>query len=121
VVVGFSDKKGRVARSLETETDRDPDATFRSGARTFEFWVLDEETAAARVTALVEGASPRVLAGDTVLAAASNAARAHATSGLPSSAGDAAAGFCLGFFVDDEAPILDVPAGVVLLPLLGTL
>ena len=119
VIVGFSDKKGRVARSLETETDREPDATFRSGARSFEFWVLDEETAAARVTALVEGASPRVLGGASVLAAAAAAVRARAPAEAALPGADAAGGFCLGFFVDDEAPILDVPAGVVLLPLSG--
>jgi hypothetical protein len=116
VIVGFSDKKGRVARSLETETEREPDAAFRAGGRAFELWVLDEETAAARVTALVEAAAPRVLRGAQLLTAASAAARAHPPDTTSPPGATPAAGFCLGFFVDDEAPLLDVPAGIVLLP-----
>jgi hypothetical protein len=117
VVVGFSDKKGRVARALETETEREPDVSFRSGARSFELWVVDEENAAARVTALVESASPRVLGG--ALAALANA-RARAASATGAGTDDASA-FCLAFFVDDESPIAHVPAGVVLLPVQGAL
>jgi hypothetical protein len=119
VVVGFSDKKGRVARALETETEREPDVAFRSGARSFEMWVVDEETAAARVTALVEGANPRVLGG-AVSAWATVRARNAGTTTMSSGAEDAGA-FCLAFFVDDEGPVIPVPAGVVLLPVSGAL
>jgi hypothetical protein len=114
VVVAYADRKGRVTRTLDTETDRDPDATFLLGGTTGELWVVDEPTAAARVTALVEGAEPKVVGGAPLW-------RLRAQQARPAAGVDDAAAFGLAFFVDDEHPLDEVPSGVVLLPLQGTL
>jgi hypothetical protein len=92
--VAFTDKKGRVARSLETETEREPDVTVDRGGRSFSLWVIDDQTTTERVTALVEGGEPRVT---SAIAAVAD-------------------GFGLGFFVDAAQPSFPVPVGLVLLP-----
>jgi hypothetical protein len=118
VIVGYTDKKGRVTRTLETETDRDPDIALRAHGRTWELWVVDEETAAARVTALVEQGGPRVLVGAGLL---QTLTARRGTTGHRADGEDVARDFGLGFFVDDETAIEAVPAGLVLLPLSGAL
>jgi hypothetical protein len=114
VVVAYTDRKGRVARALETETDRDPDVSFVVDGARFELWVVDDDSATARLTALVEGAAPRVIDGAGVLGLLHAAARQ-----APSP--DDAASFALGYFVDDEHPAPALPAGIVLCPLQGSL
>lgn len=110
VVVSYVDKKGRVARSLESETEREPDAAFELGGRPCELWAVDDDSAAARVTALVEGQSLTVTAGGSAL----SSQRALVNN-------DDAAGFALAFFVDEESPVELVPIGVVLHALQGSL
>ncbi len=109
-VIRYVDKKGRVARSLESETEREPDASFTFDGCACELWAVDDDSAAARVTALVEGADLTVDSGHNALAR---------QRGLVNE--DSAAGFSLAFFVDDEAPVDSVPLGVVLHALDGTL
>lgn len=110
VVVRYVDKKGRVARSLESETEREPDATFSVDGKACELWAVDDDSAAARVTALVEGAALTVAAGENALARQRGMVEE-----------DNARGFALAFFVDDEAPVERVPLGVVLHSLEGPL
>ncbi len=110
VVISYVDKKGRVARSLESETEREPDASFEHAGQACELWAVDDDSAAARVTALVEGATLRVTIGGGLLAR---------QRGLVDE--DRAKGFALAFFVDDESPVEAVPVGVVLHSLAGAL
>jgi hypothetical protein len=112
-IVSYTDKKGRVTRSLETEMDRNPDASFRLGDRIFELWVVNEETVAERVTALVEGGKPRITAGESVLAALQARQRRDSASVTKD---ETARGLGLAFCVDDESVVPALPAGIVLLP-----
>lgn len=110
VVISYVDKKGRVARSLESETEREPDASFTWNQQACELWAVDDDSAAARVTALLEGAALTVKQGGSALAR---------QRGLVSD--DRASGFALAFFVDDEAPVARAPLGVVLHSIEGIL
>lgn len=112
-VIRYVDKKGRVARSLESETEREPDASFTFVGQSCELWAVDDDSAAARVTALVEGAALSVDAG--------HAALARQRDLVDGDADDSAKGYALAFFVDHEAPVVGVPLGVVLHSLEGTL
>ncbi len=113
-VIGFTDKKGRVSRALETETDREPDVAFALGAHRLELWTIDDETSAERLTALVQAGEPRLRGGAGALATL------RSTQPATRSDEDAAA-FGLGFFVDDEQRFTPPPTGVVLLPRAGAL
>ncbi|MDP2343734.1 MAG: DUF1015 family protein [Deltaproteobacteria bacterium] len=115
VVVSYVDKKGRVARSLESETEREPDAAFELQGRPCELWAVDDDSAAARVTALVEGQTLKVTSGARALSA-----QRSFSQGSKGNDDDAGA-FALAFFVDEESPVDLVPVGVVLHSLEGTL
>ncbi len=108
-VIRYSDQRGRVARSLESETEREPDAAFVIEGRPCELWAVDDDSAVARVTALIEAQSLRV---------AGNAPGAAQRSLVHD---DDARGFALAFFVDEESPVDLVPIGVVLHTLTGAL
>jgi hypothetical protein len=115
VVVSYVDKKGRVARSLESETEREPDAAFELQGRPCELWAVDDDSATARVTALVEGQTLKVTSGASALSAQRSFFQAS------KGADDDAAAFALAFFVDEESPVDLVPVGVVLHALEGAL
>jgi hypothetical protein len=103
-VLRYADKKGRIARSLESETEREPDAAFAFGGTNYELWAVDDDSAAARVTTLLESADVDVAHG------AARLARRR------SKASDDGAGFALAFFVDQEDTAAVPPRGCVLAP-----
>jgi len=104
VVVAFADKKGRIVRAMEAETEREPDAAFTVAGAAIEVWVVDDDSAAARLASLVEGASLSVVAGAEVLARQ----RARGTAEQPS--------WALGCFVDEDRPAGFLPVGVCMVP-----
>lgn len=108
VVVRFVDKKGRIARAIEAETEREPDATFNVDGASAELWVVDDESAAARISSLLEGAA--------LTAVERTRPTWAAYRGL--SVDDA---WGLACFVADDDDGDAVPAGVCLLPLRGPL
>jgi hypothetical protein len=55
VVIGFEEP--RVRRTLENAVDREADAAWRVGDTSFEMWCIDDESATARVRALLEDAA----------------------------------------------------------------
>lgn len=117
VVISYVDKKGRVARSLDSETEREPDASFDLDGKACELWAIDDDSAAARVTALVEGQALTITSGGAALAAQ----RALVNADENAEPNDDAAGYALAFFVDEESPVDVVPIGVVLHALEGSL
>ncbi len=102
IVVSFADKKGRISRAMEAETEREPDADFAVDGVTVEVWIVDDDSAAARLASLVEGAALTVVGGTDMLARAQQRAAQHP--------------WALACFVDDEHPPGFVPVGVCLLP-----
>ena len=104
VVLAFADKKGRITRAMEAETEREPDAEFAVDGVAVEVWVVDDDSAAARLASLVEGASLHVVAGAEALARA----RRRGTAEQPA--------WTLACFVDEERVAGFVPVGVCLLP-----
>jgi hypothetical protein len=107
-LVRFVDKKGRIARAIEAETEREPDATFTLDGATVEVWVVDDESAAARISSLLEGAT------------LSAVARTQATWASYRGLGDNDAWGLACFVPEDDAGDA-VPVGVCLLPLRGPL
>lgn len=97
IVVTFVDKKGRIARVVDNETEREPDAAFvltaAAGKTAVEVWIVDDDSAAARLASLLENAEP-------------------STASPPSSS----ASWQLGCFVDVDEPRGPVPVGICLLP-----
>lgn len=57
VVVRFVDKKKRIVKAIEAETDREPDASFSLGGAQIEAWIVDDDSAAARIASLLEAAT----------------------------------------------------------------
>lgn len=104
VVVAFADKKGRIVRAMEAETEREPDAAFTVAGASVEVWVVDDDSAAARLASLVEGASLRIVGGADELARH----RARGTVEQPA--------WALGCFVDEELPAGFLPVGVCMVP-----
>lgn len=104
VVVAFTDKKGRIVRAMEAETEREPDAAFTVAGAAVEVWVVDDDSAAARLASLVEGASLSVVAGADELARH----RARGSTEQPA--------WALGCFVDEELPVGFLPVGVCMVP-----
>jgi len=107
-LVRFVDKKGRIVRAIEAETEREPDASFTLDGATVELWVVDDESAAARISSLLEGASLAAVERTRPTWAAYRALGADDAWGLA----------C--FVAEDDAGDA-VPAGVCLLPLRGPL
>lgn len=103
-VLRYADKKGRIARSLESETEREPDAAFEFGGTHYELWAVDDDSAAARVTTLLESADVEVAHG------AAHLARRRAKGA------DDGASLALAFFVDQEDTAAVPPRGCVLAP-----
>lgn len=106
-LIRFGDKKGRIGRAIEAETEREPDACFALGAGTIEVWVVDDESAAARIAALLEGASLSLVERTAGTWAACRAQGSE--------------GFGLACFIDEADDGAAVPAGLCLLPLRGPL
>jgi len=104
VVLAFADKKGRITRAMEAETEREPDAEFALDGVAVEVWIVDDDSAAARLASLVEGASLNVVAGAEALARS----RRRSTAEQPA--------WALACFVDEERAAGFVPVGVCLLP-----
>jgi hypothetical protein len=107
-VVRFVEKKGRIARAMEAETEREPDASFVLDGASIEVWIVDDESAAARIASLLEQAT-------LSLVARTQAAWASYR-GQPT---DDAWGLACFVGADDDGGA--VPAGVCLLPLRGPL
>jgi hypothetical protein len=121
----FVDKKGKVARAVEVETEREPDAVLaisdtlpsadvmatglssRGSAVNTEVWVVDDESATARISTLLEGAELSLLE-------RSRASWAQTLAGGPAAWGLA----CFVGADDDGGP---VPVGLNVLPLRGPL
>ncbi|MBI1948420.1 MAG: DUF1015 family protein [Deltaproteobacteria bacterium] len=109
----------RVRRVLDNAADREADAGWTDGDATFELWVIDDETTAARLATMLGGAALELKAGAELLAThaafSSRLPRAHDEDRLP------AASFALCFLhpADDAWP--SVPRGAALLPLDGAL
>ncbi len=110
VVVSFEDKKGRIARAIEAETEREPDAAFSFGGAAVEVWAVDDESASARIAALLEGAK-LTLYNDAK--GAWKAARALDGSGVTP--------WALGCFIDSDDDLSHLPLGLVLLAQRGPL
>jgi len=104
----FKDKKGRIVRAIEAELEREPDAAFTLNGSQVETWVLDDESAAARIASLLEGSTLRLDDGSTPAWAAYRG-QPHPDP------------WALACFVDDDAETVGVPAGLCLLPLRGPL
>jgi hypothetical protein len=107
-LVRFVDKKGRIARAIEAETEREPDATFGLDGAAAELWVVDDESAAARISSLLQGTNLEAVERTRSTWAAYRAL-----------GGDEAWGLAC-FVVEDDAGDA-VPTGVCLLPLRGPL
>lgn len=109
----------RVRRVLDNAADREADATWSEDGRTWELWVIDDETTAARITALLDGSSLKVLEGGELLAAhAAHAAR------QPRARDDdraQASQYALCFLHPEGDAWPMVPRGAALLPLGGEL
>jgi hypothetical protein len=121
----FIDKKGKVARAVEAETEREPDAVFvvadaplsddaaftgstsRGAAVSTEIWIVDDESATARISTLLEGTEISVLQ------------RSRASWGQTVARGPAAWGLACFVGVDDDGG--PVPVGLTVLPLRGPL
>lgn len=118
VVASFS-ADTRARRVLDNAADREADASWTDGDSSFELWVLDDETTAARVGAMIDGASLSLMGGGELLAAhAAFAARQTRTldEERPQAAQHA---LCFLHPNGDEWP--SVPRGAALLPLDGAL
>ena len=116
VVCRYDDKKGRIARAVEAETEREPDASFAHAGRHVDVWIIDDESVTARITSLLEASSLEILSGAHRVAARQERARAHVEQGAET---DARA-FALACFVDDDQGTDDVLAGLALFPRQGT-
>jgi hypothetical protein len=101
--LAFSDRKGRVTRAMDAETDRAADATFQVGNTAIEVWVVDDDSAAARIAALLEGAELRVI------------------QPAPASPLSEPRRWVLACFVDEESAAGFVPVGVCALVGAGAL
>jgi hypothetical protein len=106
-LVRFVDKKGRIGRAIEAETEREPDASFTSGGASIDVWVVDDESAAARIASLLEGA------GLSLVERSARTWGAYRAQG-----GD---GWGLACFVGEDDDGAGVPVGLCLLPLRGPL
>jgi hypothetical protein len=109
-IVHFEDKKGRIARAIEAETEREPDASFSFGGAAVEVWAVDDESASARITSLLEGATLKLNASGR---GPWDAARALEGSGVTP--------WALACFVGSDADRPPVPVGLVLLAQRGPL
>ena len=107
-IVRFQDKKGRIIRAIEAELDREPDAALVLGGSTVESWVLDDESAVARIAGLLEG-SPMRLDDASGPTWAAHLAQAEIDA------------WALACFVDHDVEIGVVPVGLCLLTLRGPL
>jgi hypothetical protein len=107
-IVRFQDKKGRILRAIEAELDREPDAALVLGGSTVESWVLDDESAVARIAGLLEGC-PLRLDDASVPTWAAHLAQTEVDA------------WALGCFVDNDVEIDVLPVGLCLLTLRGPL
>ena len=105
----------RVRRVLESELDREPDISVTVHNGTHELWAIDDDTAVARLSALLPRSAVG-LAGDARVIGAHRAL----THGLSSDEPWARA-HVLAFVVEDPAAWTHVPMGLVMLPLVGVL
>jgi hypothetical protein len=121
----FVDKKGRIARAVEAETEREPDAVVSIAAMAShndiavdaprpavaallnEVWVVDDESAVARIASLLESAELSLVD------------RSRAEWGRARARGPASWGFACFVGVDDDGSA--VPVGLSMLPLRGAL
>jgi hypothetical protein len=101
--LAFSDRKGRATRAMEAEIDRAPDASFALGAVSVEVWAVDDDSAAARIAALLEAGDVRVL------------------QPAPASVHQEPGRWVLACFVDGDAPQGAVPVGMCVLVGAGAL
>lgn len=106
-LVRFVDKKGRIGRAIEAETEREPDASFTLGGASVDVWIVDDESAAARISSLLEGSNLALVDRTRKAWAAYRAATNDP--------------WALACFVDEEDSGDAVPAGLCLLPLWGPL
>jgi hypothetical protein len=56
VLIHYVDKRGRILKAIEAETEREPDASFALDGKQLEVWAVDDESAAARIAGLLEAA-----------------------------------------------------------------
>jgi Protein of unknown function (DUF1015) len=117
-LVAVVDDSGRMRRTLEGAADREPDATVSLGADTFEAFVVDDETTAARLAAL-PFASQQILSGADALAAQA-AWWQTKVRGAEDMEGRAGA-YGLAFFVEEKDGWTRAPIGLVLAPLFGSI
>ncbi len=105
-VVRYQDKKGRIGKALDNETDREPDCAFTYDGAQVEAWIVDDESVAARVTSLIEAGAPTI-----------------AAEGSPSFSALRAQGasFSLAVFVERDDDVTAPLAGLVLLSVRGAL
>jgi hypothetical protein len=107
-IVRFQDQRGRILRAIEAELDREPDAALVLGGSTVESWVLDDESAVARIAGLLE-ACPLRLDDASVPMWAAQLAQPDVDA------------WALACFVDNDVEIDVVPVGLCLLTLRGPL
>ena len=118
-VVASFPSDARLRRVLDNAADREPDATWTDRGRTFELWVLDDESTAARIAAMLDASVLELRAGAELLAThAAFAARQPRASDHDRLA---AASFALCFLHPSDHDWPNVPSGAALLPLDGEL
>jgi hypothetical protein len=110
-------QEARVRRSLENATDRDPDATWKTGDVTYELWCLDDESATARITTLLSQAPLSVTRNGEVIGAHASWWKRAAPRGDDDRARAGAFGLAFLHSADDAWP--EVPMGVAFLPVTG--
>jgi hypothetical protein len=105
----------RVRRVLESELDREPDVSVTFGHATHEMWAIDDDTAVARLSALLPRSAVG-LAGDARVVGAHHAIAQGLSSDEPW-----ARAHVLAFVVEDPAAWTHMPMGLAMLPLTGVL
>ena len=119
VVASFS-CDARARRALDNAADREADASWTDGDATFELWVIDDETTAARLATMIGGATLELCAGAELLAThAAFAARRERV--RDDDGGPQASSFALCFLHPAGDAWASVPRGAALLPLDGAL
>lgn len=118
-VVASFPADARVRRVLDNAADREADATWTDGDASFELWVIDDESTAARIAAMLDGSSLKLMMGGELLAVHAAFAARQPRSREDDAAQASSFALCFLHPADDQWP--SVPRGAALLPLDGAL
>lgn len=117
-IATYVDERRRIGRCFEAEIERAADASFTFEGTEHELWIVDDESTTARVSALLAGQAPKLVAGG---AAWSAAVRLAAEAPAPRADEDGGPPCGLVFLVEARAArvpsALLAPTGLAMLPL----